>query len=137
MAEEVVDVAAVAISAEDVAAEVAVTEAEVAVERVTHSRRVNAPEAVDADFPTRVEEEEAEVRTSGPGSETFHLHVFLKKTVMLKYSNIDSIISPSDVGGGRGGRGGGDRGSSGGGGGVCYAHQKGECTRGSSCRFTH
>eukprot|EP00961_Rhodomonas_salina_P068999 926414-Rhodomonas_salina.2 len=38
--------------------------------------------------------------------------------------------------GGRGGRGGG-RGGGGGGGGVCYAFQKGECTRGDSCRFAH
>jgi len=41
--------------------------------------------------------------------------------------------------GGRGGRGGdrGGRGGGGGGGGVCYANQKGECTRGDSCRFSH
>eukprot|EP01035_Chromulina_nebulosa_P027338 gene27338-35948_t len=45
--------------------------------------------------------------------------------------------------GGRGGRGGGgygDRdggGRGGGGGGVCYAFQKGDCTRGSACRFSH
>ena len=136
MAEEAAVVVAVAISAEDVAAEVAVTEAEVVAERAMHSRRVNAPEAVDADFPTRVEEE-AEVRISGPSSGTFHNEVFLKKTAMLRFSNTDSIISLSHTGGGRGGRGGGDRGSSGGGGGVCYANQKGECTRGSSCRFTH
>ena len=42
---------------------------------------------------------------------------------------------------GRGGRGGGRGGSrggaSGGGGGACFAFQKGECTRGDSCRFTH
>ncbi|KAI9002974.1 putative zinc-binding domain-containing protein [Hyaloraphidium curvatum] len=39
-------------------------------------------------------------------------------------------------GGARGGRGG--RGAAGGGGGgVCYAFQKGECTRGDSCRFSH
>ena len=37
-------------------------------------------------------------------------------------------------GGGRGGFG-GDR--NGGGGGTCYAFQKGECTRGSGCRFSH
>ncbi len=40
-----------------------------------------------------------------------------------------------DRGGDRRG-GGGDRGG-GGGGGVCYAHQKGQCTRGDSCRFSH
>eukprot|EP01041_Mallomonas_annulata_P005010 gene5010-10024_t len=41
-------------------------------------------------------------------------------------------------GGGRGGGGGyGDRGGGGGGGGVCYAFQKGNCDRGSSCRFSH
>lgn len=39
-------------------------------------------------------------------------------------------------GGGRGGgRGGGGRG--GGGGGKCFAFQKGECTRGDGCRFSH
>lgn len=76
MAEEVVDVAAVAISAEDVAAEVAVTEAEVAVERVTHSRRVNAPEAVDADSLTRVEEAEAEVRTTWTNAGRFYKSKF-------------------------------------------------------------
>lgn len=75
MAEGAAVVVAVAISAEDAAAEVAVTEAEVAAERAMHSRRVNAPEAVDADFPMRVEEV-AEVRTSGPSSETFHIEVF-------------------------------------------------------------
>lgn len=54
-----------------------------------------------------------------------------------------------DRGGDRGGRGGygGDRGGYGGdrgggdrprgGGGKCFAHEKGECTRGDSCRFSH
>ena len=52
----------------------------------------------------------------------------------------DAKKSRMEGGGGRGGdRGyGGDRGfSSGGGGGVCYAYQKGDCTRGSACRFSH
>ena len=35
----------------------------------------------------------------------------------------------------RGGRGGGGRG--GGGAPVCYANQRGECTRGADCRFSH
>ena len=48
----------------------------------------------------------------------------------------------SGKGGGKGkgkGKGGGkgDKGKGGGGGGVCYAFQKGECTRGDSCRFSH
>ena len=40
---------------------------------------------------------------------------------------------------GGGGGGGGDRrgGGGGGGGGTCYAFQKGECSRGSSCKFSH
>ena len=39
-------------------------------------------------------------------------------------------------GGGKGkGKGKGDGGGSGGG--VCYAFQKGECTRGAACRFSH
>lgn len=38
--------------------------------------------------------------------------------------------------GDRGGGGGGYQGG-GGGAGVCYAFQKGECTRGSGCRFSH
>ena len=32
---------------------------------------------------------------------------------------------------------GGRDGGGGGGGGTCYAFQKGECTRGSGCRFSH
>ena len=40
--------------------------------------------------------------------------------------------SSSGGGGGRGGGGGG-----GGGGGVCFAFQKGECSRGDACRFSH
>ena len=35
------------------------------------------------------------------------------------------------------GKGKGDGGGKGGGGGVCYAFQKGECSRGASCRFSH
>ena len=40
---------------------------------------------------------------------------------------------------GKGGKGGGkgDGGKGKGGGGVCYAFQKGECSRGDSCRFSH
>jgi len=40
---------------------------------------------------------------------------------------------------GRGGRDGGGRGRDGGhgGGGKCFAFQKGECSRGSECRFSH
>jgi cold-inducible RNA-binding protein len=54
--------------------------------------------------------------------------------------------APRSGGGGRGGggrgsfggRGGYEGGGGGGGGaGVCYAFQKGECTRGSGCRFSH
>lgn len=44
------------------------------------------------------------------------------------------------IGYGDSGRGGSYQGNSGGGGGgagVCYAFQKGECTRGSGCRFSH
>lgn len=62
MAAEAVDVEAAGILVEDVAAEVVVTEEEEAVARATHSRKVNAREAVDADSLTRAEEE-AEVRT--------------------------------------------------------------------------
>eukprot|EP01043_Picozoa_sp_COSAG02_P039438 COSAG02_NODE_3113_length_7338_cov_2.845559_6_plen_272_part_00 len=40
-------------------------------------------------------------------------------------------------GGGRGGSRGGGRGGGRGAPGVCYAFQKGECTRGDSCRFSH
>ena len=71
MAAEAVDVAAVGTLVEDVAAEVAVTEEEEAVARVTHSRKVNAPEAVDADSLTRAEEE-AEVRTPWSNAERLH-----------------------------------------------------------------
>ena len=60
----------------------------------------------------------------------------------------DDRGSRDDRGGSRGGGygGGGDRRGGGGyggreersgGGGVCYAFQKGECTRGSGCRFSH
>lgn len=40
-------------------------------------------------------------------------------------------------GGGYGGGGGGYGGGGGGAQGVCYSFQKGECTRGSSCRYSH
>ena len=106
--------------------------------RVTPSRRVSAPEVQDADSPTRVEEEAEEVCLS------CHLQQFLTPLmslhpVLLSIKNhTDALLFSSIIiGGGRGGRGGGDRGSSGGGGGVCYANQKGECNRGSACRFTH
>lgn len=61
----------------------------------------------------------------------------------------DAKKSRMEGGGGRGGGGGGygdrgsfggrggDRNGGGGGGGVCYAFQKGECTRGSGCRYSH
>ena len=46
---------------------------------------------------------------------------------------------PSSYGHGRGGGGGGGRGGGGGGGGggVCFDWQRGNCTRGDSCRFSH
>lgn len=51
-----------------------------------------------------------------------------------------SYITLNDVEGGEsGGSSGGYRSSrpSGGGSGVCYAFQRGECTRGDTCRFSH
>lgn len=110
-------------------------EEEVEAARVMHSKRESAREDLDADSPTRVEEE-AEVN-SYPFALREHSSCHLPMKPSMTESFLTSSIHPQTSGGGRGGRGGGDRGSSGGGGGVCYAHQKGECTRGSACRFSH
>lgn len=104
-------------------------EEEEAEERAMLSRRESALEAPDADSPTRVEEAEevTPLKNSYPST----------NVPSQKPDHITHPIYNLLLGGGRGGRGGGDRGSSGGGGGVCYANQKGECNRGSACRFTH
>eukprot|EP00729_Bicosta_minor_P008750 gene8750-3511_t len=59
------------------------------------------------------------------------------KYTHLKDQDTSSKDSLWNGGLAREGRGGGQDGSGGGGGGVCYDHQKGACTRGDSCRFSH
>jgi hypothetical protein len=71
-----------------------------------------AAEVVDA----TPEEEAAEV-TSKVNSEYFHLDDMLSAQASI------NLLGGRDGGGG--------------GGGTCYAFQKGECTRGSGCRFSH
>ena len=59
------------------------------------------------------------------------------KYTHLKDQDTSSKDSLWNGGLAREGRGVGQDGSGGGGGGVCYDHQKGACTRGDSCRFSH
>jgi cleavage and polyadenylation specificity factor subunit 4 len=102
-----------------------------------------APAAAEGDF----EDETLECKDCGnefvfsSGEKEFYASKgFDNKPVRCKECKDAKKSRMEGGGGGRGGRG-GDRGSfgagGGGGGGVCYANQRGECTRGSSCRFSH